>query len=166
MKGKRILVGIMAISLGLGMAGSALAQRGGGQGGSSMMQRDGMGGASSMGTRERSRDMVQDHRQVGDRQQMERQSRHESAQRQGEPGGNEGSRDRQQAETREQHMERSRLMEQPQGEAHRGPSEQANRAAHEAVAHHGEGTGTAAAVHAVNPSQSTVEERKEVEVGQ
>jgi len=166
MNGKRILVGIMALSLGLGMAGSAMAQRGGGQGGSSMTQRDGMGGASSMGTRERSRDMVQDHRQVGDRQQMERQYRHESAQRQGEPGRNEGSRNRQQAEVGEQRMERSRLMEQPQAEANRGPAEQASPAAHEAVAHHGEGTGTAAAVHAVNPSQSTMEERKEIEVGQ
>lgn len=165
MNGKRILVGIMALSLGLGMAGSAMAQRGGGQGGSSMMQRDGMGGASSMGTRERSRDMVQDHRQVEDRQQMERQYRHESAQRQGESDRNEASRNRQQAETREQQMERSRLMEQPQGEANRGPAEQANRTAHEAEENHGEGTGTAAAVHAVNPSQSSVEERKEVEVG-
>jgi hypothetical protein len=39
MKETRILVGIMALSLGLGMAGPAMAQRGGGQGGSSIQRR-------------------------------------------------------------------------------------------------------------------------------
>lgn len=172
MKGKRIVVGFMAISLGLGATGSAMAQRGGGggghggSGGTSMMHRDASGGASAAGTREHRREMVQEHRQVGHEQEMERQFRHESTQRAGEPRGDEGNRIGQPAETREQPMERSGSMEHPGGETQRGPSDQASPTAHEAFDHRGEGTGTAAAVHEVNSSQSHAEERKEIEAGQ
>jgi hypothetical protein len=62
-------------------------------------------------------------------------------------------------------MERSDRIEHPSGETQRGPSDQASPTAHEAFEHRGEGTGTAAAVHAVNPSQSHAEERKETEAG-
>lgn len=166
MKGKRILVGIMAISLGLGATGSAMAQRGGGQGGSSMMHRDGMGGASAVSTRERGRDMTQDQRQVESNQQMERQYRHESPQRQGETRRQEGGHNSQAAGTREHRLEPSGPMEHPEGGAHRGPSDHASTTAHEAVANHGEGTGTASAVHAVNSPQSAAAERKSIEAGQ
>jgi len=169
MKGKRILVGLMAISLGLGATGSAMAQRGGGghggSGGTSMMHRDAPGSASSAGTREHQRDMVQEHRQLNRDGGMERQSRHESTQMQGEPSRHEGGYNSQPADTREHQKEHSAQMGHPEGETHPGPSDHASTTAHEAVDHHGEGTGTAAAVHAVNSSQSHAEERKEIEAG-
>jgi hypothetical protein len=170
MKGNRILVGIMAISLGLGASGSAMAQRGGGghggSGGTSMMHRDAQGSAGAAGMREHQRDMVQEHRQLNREEGMERQSRHESTQRQGEPSRHEEGYNSQSAETGEHRQEHSVPMGHPEGEAHPGPSDHASTTAHEAVAHHGEGTGTAAAVHAVNSSQSHAEERKEIEAGQ
>lgn len=144
MNGKRIVVGFMALALGLGAAGSAMAQRGGGghggQGGTSMMHRDAQGSASAAGTREHRRDMVQEHRQLSRDEGMERQMRHGSARQAGRPGA--------------------------EGETPGGPSEHASTTAHEAVDHRGEGTGTAAAVHAVNSSQNHAEERKEIGAGQ
>lgn len=170
MKGNRILVGIVAISLGLGATGSAMAQRGGGghggSGGTPMMHRDAQGSASAAGTREHQRDMIQEHRQMNRDGGMERQSRHESARQTGGSGGQEGGHNGQPAETREHRQEHSVPMGHPEGETHPGPNDHASTTAHEAVEHHGEGTGTAAAVHAVNSSQSHAEERKEIEAGQ
>lgn len=170
MKGNRILVGIVAISLGLGVTGSAMAQRGGGGhggfGGTSMMHRDAQGSAGAAGTREHQRDMMQEHQQLNREEGMERQSRHESARQAGGSGGQESGRNGQAAETRGQRQEHSVPMGHPEGETPPGPNDHASTTAHEAVEHRGEGTGTAAAVHAVNSSQSHAEERKEIEAGQ
>jgi hypothetical protein len=170
MKGNRILVGIVAISLGLGVTGSAMAQRGGGGhggfGGTSMMHRDAQGSAGAAGTREHQRDMMQEHQQLNREEGMERQSRHESARQAGGSGGQESGRNGQPAETRGQRQEHSVPMGHPEGETPPGPNDHASTTAHEAVEHRGEGTGTAAAVHAVNSSQSHADERKEIEAGQ
>jgi len=106
--------------------------------------------------------MIQERQQLNREEGMQRQSRHEFTQRQGEPRGNNG----QQAETREHRQEHSAQMGHPEGETHPGPSDQASTTAHEAVDHHGEGTGTSAAVHAVNSSQNHAEEEKAIKAGQ
>lgn len=169
MKGNRIVVGFMALSLVLAAANSVMAQRGGGHGGyggTSMVHRDGMGSNSAAGVREHRQDMVRDHQQMRNEQQMGQQSRHESAPRTGEPRRHDGDHNSQPAGTQEHRMEGSAPTEHPENDTPRGPSDHASTTAHEAVAHHGEGTGTASAVHAVNSAQSPEEKREKASTGQ
>jgi hypothetical protein len=165
MKANRIAAGFMALFLVLGVAvGTAMARgggHGGGYGGTPMMHRGNPGGGGAAGTREHRQEMVREHREATSGQHMEQQLRHESTRRVGEPRRHEGDHNSQPAETRQHRMDGSGPTEHPEGGTPRGPSDHASETAHEAVAHHGEGTGTASAVHDVNSSQSHEEMREQ-----